>query len=223
MKNILIVDDEPNIIESIKINIEDSYNVYGASSFDQAFDVLLKIDIELIVLDINIPQTSGFEICTEIRSLENYQDLPIVFLSGQINMANQIISYKLGGDHFIEKPVNFKLLIAIVDRLIQKRGEGKKLLTFQNMVLDEAKRELVIDQVPVKLKQKEFLILAVLVKNVDSVVSREMFLKMVWKEDMDISDRVVDAHISNLRKKISNANCLISGVYQEGYKLASKQ
>ena len=223
MKNILIVDDDQDAMDSIGVNLEDKYNIYGAICFEEAMKALDDNDIDVVLLDVNIPNINGFEICTEMRSLERYKNLPIIFVSGQVGTSSQVIGYKLGGDHFIEKPINFNMLEAVIERLLSRDLNSKPKSCFENLTVDHESRELLINGKSIKLKNKEFLIVTFFIKNKDRIVTREQILNAVWKSDTDVSDRVIDTHISNLRKKLGPGNCMIKNIYQEGYKIIKKK
>jgi len=226
MAKILLVDDEPDIVEFLKYNLEQNgYDVIVGHDGLQALKKLSE-NPELIILDIMMPHLNGYEVYNKIRENKNFTDVPIIFLTAKSGETDEIKSLELGASDFIQKPISPKKLIARVKLNLRKNkvdltGNDVKKLEIGPLVIDKEKYVVNIDNVETILPRKEFNLLFFLANNPDRVFSRDVLLKEVWGEDVYVVDRTVDVHIRKIREKLGKHAYLIDTIKGVGYKFKS--
>ncbi|MBL7208935.1 MAG: response regulator transcription factor [Dehalococcoidia bacterium] len=223
MTTILVVDDEPNILELAKLYIEqEGYRVEGVGNGKDALSRLDTAKPALVVLDLMLPDIDGFEVCRQIRKKS---DVPILMLTARKEDVDKIVGLELGADDYLTKPFNPRELVARVKAILRRYQSGLRpgqALQVGNLSIDSARREATIDEEPLRLRTKEFDLLATLAQNVGIVLTREQLLEMVWGTDYYGETRTVDIHINHVRDKISGSNASIETVRGIGYKIVSK-
>ena len=226
MTKILLVDDEPDIVEFLKYNLEQNgYDVIVGHDGLQALKKLSE-NPELIILDIMMPHLDGYEVYHKIRKNKNFTDVPIIFLTAKSGETDEIKSLELGASDFIQKPISPKKLIARVKLNLRKNkvdltGNDVKKLEIGPLVIDKEKYVVNIDNVETILPRKEFNLLFFLANNPDRVFSRDILLKEVWGDDVYVVDRTVDVHIRKIREKLGKHAYLIDTIKGVGYKFKS--
>ena len=223
MSTILVVDDEPNIIELCKLYLEqESYRVEAATNGTEA---LLKLDTvhpTLVILDLMLPDIDGFEVCRQIRKKS---DVPILMLTARKEDVDKIVGLELGADDYLTKPFNPRELTARVKAVLRRYQAGVKpgeILEAGNLRIDLSRHEVTIEGTSVKLRTKEFALLATFAQNLGMVLPREKLLELVWGFDYYGETRTVDVHVNHLREKMAQANVLIETVRSIGYKMVMK-
>lgn len=201
MYQILVVEDDRNthqvICEFLK---EAGYAVTGAYDGDEAVSLFYKGRFELVVLDIMLPKKNGMEVLQEIRSLS---DTPVIMLTALGDEYTQIKSFDLQADEYVTKPFSPIVLVKRVSALLRRsRPIDKTTVCFEGISADFSAYSVTKDGTPISLTTKEIKILKLLIENQGIVLSRMQILDAVWGFDSDISDRIVDTHIKNLRKKL---------------------
>jgi DNA-binding response OmpR family regulator len=223
MTTILVVDDEPNILELAKLYLEqEGYRVEGVGTGNDALSKLGSVKPSLIVLDLMLPDIDGFEVCREIRKKS---DIPILMLTARKEDVDKIVGLEMGADDYLTKPFNPRELIARVKAILRRYKAGLKsgeIIEVGNLRIDPARREATIDGELLKLRTKEFDLLAALAQNQGVVLTRDRLLEIVWETDYYGETRTVDIHINHLRNKLSGANASIETVRGIGYKMTSK-
>ena len=226
MAKILLVDDEPDIIEFLKYNLEQNgYDVIVGHNGLQALKKLSE-NPELIILDIMMPHLDGYEVYNKIRENKNFTDVPIIFLTAKSGETDEIKGLELGASDFIQKPISPKKLIARVKLNLRKNkidltGNDVNKLEIGPLVIDKEKYVVNIDNVETILPRKEFNLLFFLANNPDRVFSRDILLKEVWGDDVYVVDRTVDVHIRKIREKLGKHAYLIETIKGVGYKFKS--
>ena len=226
MTKILLVDDEPDIVEFLKYNLEQNgYDVIVGHDGLQALKKLSE-NPELIILDIMMPHLDGYEVYNKIRENKNFKDIPIIFLTAKSGETDEIKGLELGASDFIQKPISPKKLIARVKLNLRKNkvdltGNDVKKLEIGPLVIDKEKYVVNIDNVETILPRKEFNLLFFLANNPDRVFSRDILLKEVWGDDVYVVDRTVDVHIRKIREKLGKHAYLIDTIKGVGYKFKS--
>lgn len=226
MTKILLVDDEPDIVEFLKYNLEQNgYDVIVGHDGLQALKKLSE-NPELIILDIMMPHLDGYEVYNKIRENKNFTDVPIIFLTAKSGETDEIKSLELGASDFIQKPISPKKLIARVKLNLRKNKvdlTGNDLLKLEigPLVIDKEKYVVNIDNVETIFPRKEFNLLFFLANNPDRVFSRDILLKEVWGDDVYVVDRTVDVHIRKIREKLGKHAYLIDTIKGVGYKFKS--
>jgi len=225
-KTILVVDDEENILELIRYNLEKSgYRVLTAGNGSDAMSVLEENSVDLMVLDLMLPDTDGVEICKKVRNSEKYDQLPIIMLTAKSEEIDRILGLELGADDYMTKPFSVKELAARVKTVLRRSGSnssaGKQLLCIKDLELDLTRHEVKVANVPIELTLKEYDLLKILMMNQGKVLSRNYLLDEIWGYDYFGETRTVDVHIRNIRKKIGDDGLeeYIETVRGVGYKI----
>lgn len=220
MFNILIVDDEIKITQVIKAYLDkEGYNCIVANNGEQALKYFYNNNFDLIILDRMIPDISGEDICKKIRETSMVH---IIMLTAKIEDEDRIDGFNIGCDDYVCKPFNVKELVLRVKAVFRKMGENKDILNFS----DELEINMLSHNVKVRgesviLTNTEYKILLLLAKNPSRVFSREQLLELTIDEHYEKMDRIIDAHIKNLRQKIeldTKKPTIIQTVYGVGYK-----
>jgi len=224
MSKILVVDDEPNIIELAKLYIErEGHQVEGVAN---GLDALTRQSVfkpDLIVLDIMLPDIDGFEVCRQIRMKS---DVPILMLTARKEDIDKIVGLELGADDYLTKPFNPRELVARIKAILRRYQSGLKpsdTIEVGGLRIDLPRHEVTIDGQPMKLRTKEFALLATFAQNLGIVLSREKLLELVWGFDYYGESRTVDVHIKHLREKIAGSGAYIETVRGVGYKMADTE
>ena len=220
MPAILIVDDEQKMREFVALFLRSSkYTVFEAADGRTALNILSKGTIDLIVLDIMLPDISGFDLCSQIRVKSS---VPIIFLTALADEEYQMIGYRVEGDDYITKPFNASILLAKIQRILQRcapLNARSDALTFRGIKLEISSRRVTLDGKPLQLTPKEFDLLLALMQNRGKVLTRTFLLEAIWGYSFAGDSRVVDSHIKKLRSKVSPYSSNIKTVISIGYKL----
>jgi DNA-binding response OmpR family regulator len=218
------VDDEPNIIQLARLYLKrDGYTVTSVSNGQAALDTARSQPIDLIVLDVMLPQVDGFEVCRRLRAEDNA--VPIIMVTARDDDIDKILGLELGADDYLTKPFNPRELVARV-RAVLRRGNSvlqmaQPPLQISDLEINFAGREVHIAGEPVELRTQEFEVLKVLAENKGVVLSREQLLSKAWGFDFYGQTRTVDVHIAQLRRKIAASKVQIETVTGIGYKLVA--
>jgi DNA-binding response OmpR family regulator len=219
-QKVLIVDDEPNIIQLEKMYLErDGYKVIAASDGRMALEIIKSQEPDLVVLDVMLPIIDGFEVCRRLRS--SGHPIPIIMVTARDDDIDKILGLELGADDYLTKPFNPRELVARV-RAVLRRGvanEQQKQIKIGDILIDLAGREVMIQGKPITLRTQEFEVLRVLAENEGIVLTREQLLRKAWGYDFYGQTRTVDVHIAQLRQKIAASQVKIETVTGIGYKL----
>ena len=226
MTKILLINDEPDIVEFLKYNLEQNgYDVIVGHDGLQALKKLSE-NPDLIVLDIMMPHLDGYEVYQKIRENKKFRDVPIIFLTAKSGETDEIKGLELGASDFIQKPISPKKLIARIKLNLRKNrvdltGNDILKLEIGPLVIDKEKYVVNIDKVETIFPRKEFTLLFFLANNPDRVFSREELLKEVWGDNVYVVDRTVDVHIRKIREKLGKHAYLIDTIKGVGYKFKS--
>lgn len=220
---ILIIEDENEITEGIQYFLEDSdYIVEAAKTGLSGLMAAVKNPPSLIILDLNLPDISGFEVCRTLRKDKDFNQVPIVVLTGDNNAADRTKAFDLGADDYIAKPFDFKELLSRVRRKldVSPKGDRPKIdsadIVCGNLLINNQKHEVLIDGNVLKLSSLEFKLLSFLATNVGKLVSRQEILEHVWGS-LSVSERLIDPHILSLRAKMKDCDHSIESIYKGGY------
>jgi len=226
MSKILLVDDEPDIVEFLKYNLEQ--NGYDVIVGHDGLEALKKLseNPDLIILDIMMPHLDGYEVYHKIRENKNFKDVPIIFLTAKSGEIDEIKGLELGASDFIQKPISPKKLIARVKLNLRKdkidlTGSNITKLETGPLIIDRDKYIVSIDNVETVFPRKEFTLLFFLANHPGRVYSRDELLKEVWGDDVFVVDRTVDVHIRKIREKLGKHAHLIDTIKGVGYKFKS--
>ncbi len=220
MQTVLIVDDEPNIIELARLYLErDGYNVEGVTNGQDALSKYNTLNPDLIILDLMLPDIDGFEVCRQIRAKSS---VPILMLTARKEDVDKIVGLELGADDYLTKPFNPRELVARVRAILRRYQMGIKpeeIIEMGNLRIDILRHEVTVAQKPVDLRAKEFDLLVAFARNPGIVLSRERLLELVWGYDYYGETRTVDVHVNHLRGKIAGSGVDIETLRGTGYKI----
>ncbi len=219
---ILIVDDEPAILQLARIYLErEGFHVQEAGDGEAALEVVNRVHPALIVLDVMLPKLDGYEVCRRLRADSN--DVPILMLTARDDDIDKILGLELGADDYLTKPFNPREMVARI-KAILRRGDNKppkesKPIHLGNLEIDPISREVHIDSQTIDLRTQEFELLFTLAKQPGRVFTREQLLQLAWGFDFFGQTRTVDVHIAHLRKKLEGSSVKIETVTGVGYKV----
>ncbi|MDQ3190505.1 MAG: response regulator transcription factor [Bacteroidota bacterium] len=205
---ILLVDDEPDILEFIKYNLEkEGFQVYTASNGKEAIELAEKIIPSLFILDVMMPDMDGVETCSKIRENPKFNNSLIAFLTARNEDYTQIAGFEAGADDYIPKPIKPRVLVSRVKALLRRTtgGTNEAIQTppdLGGIVIDRNKYVIFKDNVEINLPKKEFELLALLASKAGNVFTREVILERVWGGEVVVGDRTIDVHIRKLREKL---------------------
>lgn len=220
MQTILIVDDEPNIIELARLYLErDGYNVVGVTGGQDALSKQITLNPDLIILDLMLPDIDGLDVCRQIRAKSS---VPILMLTARREDVDKIVGLELGADDYLTKPFNPRELVARVKAVLRRYQTGTKpseTIEISDLRIDILRHEVTVAGKPVALRTKEFDLLAAFARNFGIVMSREKLLEVVWGYDYYGGTRTVDVHVNHLRNKIAGSGVDIETLRGTGYKM----
>jgi len=209
-KKLLLVDDEPDILEFLSYNLDKAgYEIHTAQNGVEAISVAKKIQPDLILLDVMMPEMDGMEVCAVLREeVENYYPL-IAFLTSRSEDYSQIAGFDAGADDYITKPIRPRVLVSRVEALL-RRSEGKRSLQPNEaqkesaVQLDRDRFLLILNGKELQLPKKEFDLLELLKNQPGKVFTRDQILSSVWGNETIVGERTIDVHIRKLREKIGD-------------------
>lgn len=220
---ILLVDDEPNIIELAQLYLErEGYRTIIASDGKTALDAVEKQRPALMVLDLMMPEVDGLEVC---RTLKGKKDpVAILMLTARDEDIDKILGLELGADDYLTKPFNPRELVARVKAVLRRSSaqsevKGEEKIQIGDILIDSQRREVRIKGQLVEIRTQEFDLLFTLARHPGIVLTRDQLLDLAWGYDYYGNTRTVDVHVGHLRKKLSESNVKIETVTKVGYKL----
>ena len=227
MKEILIIDDDKGLSFIISEMLEsDGYSVTTAESGEEAFRLLSLHTFHLILLDINLPDTTGLELCSELRRASQ---TPVIFASARTSESDRIAGFDIGGDDYLPKPYSMKELLSRVNALIRRSygfSEQEKIISFGNISVNAAARTVTKNGAPVSLSLREFDLLKYLCEHKNSAISKDKLLSEVWGAFSEVEQSTLTVHIRWLREKLEENPAqpeYIKTVYKVGYMLEVKE
>ncbi|MDT7828494.1 response regulator transcription factor [Pricia sp. S334] len=218
---ILLVDDEPDILEIVGYNLtSEGYQVYTAKNGVEGVALAKKKRPHLIILDVMMPEMDGMEACEKIRAIEGMEHAIIAFLTARGEDYSQVAGLEAGADDYITKPIRPKVLVskvkALLRRLKEDDGPQDDIVKVGNIEINREEYKVVNDGVELVLPRKEFELLALLTSKPNKVFKRETILDRVWGSEVVVGGRTIDVHIRKLREKIGEQHFkTVKGV---GYK-----
>lgn len=229
-QNILVVDDDDHIIDVISFALKnEGFEINRASNGLEALDRIKSASIDLIVLDIMMPEMDGIELCKQIRKDSN---LPIIFLSSKDEEIDRILGLELGGDDYLTKPFSPRELVARVRAILRRslytqpdsvRNEpARKKILYGDLTVDFDEYKIFWKQQEIMLTVTEFGLISTLVQRPGKVFTRDELVKLAYKDNVIVSDRTIDSHIRRVRNKLKAAGGEpLQTVHGFGYKLGS--
>ena len=203
---ILLVDDEPDIVEIIRFNLEQNgYQISTASDGLEAIKVAEKEIPHLIIMDVMMPNLDGIEACERLRQDDRFSDTIIMFLTARGEDYSYVAAFDAGADDYVTKPIKPKVLVSKVKGLLRrlKEKESKNVIVFNKLIIDRDAYKVINEDKELSLPRKEFELLFLLASKPGKVFTREKIMDKVWGGDV-VGDRTIDVHIRKLREKIGN-------------------
>ena len=227
MKDILIIDDDKDLSFIISEMLESyGYNVTCAESCEQAFDLLSQKSFSLILLDINLPDGTGFEVCSELRKASG---VPVIFASARTSENDRINGFDIGGDDYLPKPYSMKELLSRVNALMRRAygyKSSEKTLSFGDVAVNLTARTVTKKGAPVSLSLREFDLLSYLCENKNTAIPKDKLISEVWGAFSQVEPSTLAVHIRWLREKLEENPAepmYIKTVYKVGYMLEVKE
>ena len=221
-EKILVVEDEKDILELVKYNLErEGYDVLALHSAEEALKRLSKELPDLIILDLMLPGMDGLETCRLIKQETKTRDIPIIILTAKSEESDVIVGLQLGADDYVTKPFSPKVLLARIKAVLRRLSQKdlpREVKRIGELNIDILKHKVAYQGKAIDLTTIEFNILEFLSRSPGRVFSRDQIMDNVWKEGKFIIDRAVDVHIRGLRKKLDKAADFIETVRGVGYR-----
>lgn len=219
MKKILIVEDEMEIRNILKLYLlKEGYDVTEAEDGEVAIKLFYEKPFDLVILDIMLPKKDGWSV---LREIKKYSSVPVMILSARDDDDDELFGFEIGTDEYITKPFNNKILLARIKALIKNTSNNTDhIIELGKIIINDTSHTVTVDGEEVILAPKEYELLIYLIKNHKIALSRDKMLTEVWGYDFPGSDRTIDTHIKNLRKKLGE-EC-IKTVRGIGYKFEIK-
>ena len=218
-RKVLVVDDEKLIVKGIRFSLEqDGMDVDCAYDGQEALDLIQKNEYDVVLLDVMLPDESGYDIVRKLRKRPATQDIPIIMVTAKTTEMDMIKGLDGGADDYIKKPFSIMELITRVKALLRRTAkEEPKLLKLDDLVIDHERHVVTVNNEPVDLTYKEYELLRLLMGSQGIVMTREVIMRSVWDTDFEGETRTVDMHIKTLRHKLGDYGSRIKTVRNVGY------
>ena len=224
VQTILLVDDEPDIVEFLQYNLEkEGYKVFTAKDGLEGVEMAQKVSPDLILMDVMMPRMDGIEACQNIRNELQLNSPLIAFLTSRAEDYSQVAGFEAGADDYITKPIRPRLLISKVEALLRRAGRMTNVtaeITTSSLVVNREKFLVYTQEEELQLPKKEFELLELLASRPGKVFTREQILSTVWGDETIVGERTIDVHIRKLREKLGES--YIRTIKAVGYTFSEK-
>ena len=205
---ILLVDDEPDVIEIIRYNLDqEGYKLYTASNGKEAVEKAKKKLPHLIIMDVMMPKMDGIEACEQLRNDIRFNDTIIMFLTARGEDYSYVAAFDAGADDYVTKPIKPKVIVSKVKALLRrlkKEEQTPEKIQIGKLIIDREQYEVTHMDKSFSMPRKEFELLYLLASNPDKVVKRDKIMEIVWGSEVVVGDRTIDVHIRKLREKVGD-------------------
>ena len=227
MKTVLVVDDEKDIVQLIRYNLErEGFRVESASDGDEALVKASDVKPDVILLDIMLPSKDGYEVIKSLNQNERTARIPVIFLTAKSAEFDEVLGLELGADDYIVKPISPRKLVSRIRAVLRRyeavKNDEMRNIDFGKVVIDRESYMVTVSGEQVFFPRKEFEILYYLASHEGKVVSRETLLSRVWGSDVYVGDRTVDVHIRKIREKLGDYAEMIETIKGVGYKFKAE-
>ncbi len=220
MKKILIIDDEPDILEFLKYNLnKEGYDTYIASNGVDGLNMAMGIIPDLIILDVMMPEMDGIETCKIIKEIPTLRKTIIIFLSARGEDYSQIAGLESGADDYIVKPIRIRILVERIKAILRRvpdDDDNENKIFIDDLVIDKNRYTVTKEDTTFNLPKKEFELLYLLAEKPKRVFTRREIFNVVWEGDINTGNRTIDVHIRKIREKIGEE--FIKTIKGVGYK-----
>jgi DNA-binding response OmpR family regulator len=224
MKTILVVDDERNIVDLVRLYLEkEGFAVVAAGDGEEALALVRRHDPDLVILDLMLPRIDGLEVCRQIRRAG---DTPVLMLTARSDDIDAIVGLELGADDYVTKPFNPRALVARVKAILRRTeatNRGGRPIEVGSLRMDPRRREATVHERRLDLRAREFDLLVALARDPGVVLTRDALLEDVWGTDFPGETRTVDVHVAEVRKKLGEDGPAIETLRGIGYRLVPPQ
>jgi len=224
---VLVVDDEPDVIDLIRYSLEQAgLKVESATSGAEALLSARKLEPQLILLDVMLPEMDGLEVCKAFKADPRTAGIPIIMVTAKSGEIDRVIGLELGADDYVTKPFSPRELVLRVKKRLQQAAPGgppKETFRFGPLAVDVARHQVTVRSKRIELTAKEFKLLVALIERAGRVQSRDQLLRDVWEYDAPIDTRTVDTHVRRLREKLGSAARHLDTVRGVGYRFVERQ
>ena len=213
---VLVVDDEELIRQVLKeYLLLENYQVYEASNGLEAIDIVSKVDIDFIIMDIMMPKMDGYQAIKEIKKIKK---VPVLLLSARSEEIDKLLGFEIGVDDYVTKPFSPKEVVARIKAISKRYNTKNDIYIIDKLVIDDVAHEVKIDNKPIILTPKEYDLLKYFVTNQNIALTREQLINNVWGYDFYGDDRTIDTHIKTLRQHLGIYGDYIKTIRKVGYK-----
>lgn len=221
-QTILLIEDQPDFQTLIRGALPD-HRILGALSAEEGLRILKQNPIDLVLLDLNLPDKNGLRLLSELRGDLEKPPIPVMCITGESGIQEKVTAFELGAEDYIVKPFDLLELKARVEAKLRKTAVSLPSIRLGSLRIDPESHQVMIDRAggttDAGLTQTEFKLLSLFAKNPGKAFSRPEILKSVWGQSIAVSDRVIDVHLCSLRKKIKGARVMIQSIAGTGYRL----
>ena len=221
-KKILVIEDETDIRELLAYNLDrEGFKVVAAANGEEAFEALRGEALQLVVLDLMLPDVSGLEICRYIRRDSALRTLPVIMLTAKGEEVDRIVGFELGADDYVTKPFNIREVILRVKAVLARSKTAPasgKAIRRGPLTIDPEQYEVTVDGRPLSLTATEFRLLRHLAAHPGHAQNRDELLDIIWGEEKFVTPRTVDTHIRRLREKLGPAGEMLQTLRGVGYR-----
>ena len=219
---ILVVDDEPDILELVRLNLsQDGHSVDTAANGEEAMERMQKNPPDLVILDLMLPDLPGTDICREMRRDPALKDIPVIMLTAKGNELDRVVGFELGADDYVTKPFSPRELLLRVKAILRRRrttNSPSSKIEYGEIVIDVERHRCRVAELELSLTAKEFGLLSALMSRPGRVMTRERLLEQVWGDDTFVSLRTIDTHMKRLREKLGASGTIIDTIRGAGYR-----
>ena len=227
-EKILIVEDDQHIAKLVKYNLQKAgFDCLHVVTGEDAFNILDRQKIDLIILDIMLPKMDGFEVCRHLRQEKHFATIPVIMLTAKGEEVDRVVGFEMGADDYMVKPFSPRELVLRI-KAILKRGRpqmesSKDILELCDLRVDIPRHKVTINGKEIKLTAMEFKLLATLMQRKGRLQSRDQLLSDVWDLESDVTTRTIDTHIKRLRQKLGHSGELVETVRGHGYRFHEEE
>ncbi len=219
---ILIVDDEPDVIEILRFHLNGAgFEVTASENGKDALQKARRLKPDLIVLDLMLPEMDGLEVCKCLRRDPTTENIPVLMLTARAGEIDRVLGLEIGADDYVVKPFSPRELVLRIKKLLQRSPaaeESPSSYRYQALLVDLSRHRVTVDGVAVELTATEFKLLSMLIRNRGRVQTRDRLLQEVWGYLSDVDTRTVDTHMRRLREKLGKAASYLETVRHVGYR-----
>jgi two-component system phosphate regulon response regulator PhoB len=224
---VLVIDDEKDLLELVRYNLtKEGYDVIAAQKGEAGLEIAFQHKPDLILLDVMMPGMDGLEVCRRLRGDERTGRIPLIMLTARGAESDRVVGLELGADDYVTKPFSPRELIArvrAVMRRVHAAAEPREVRRHGDLVLDSARHEVTYRGKPIPLTATEFRILEYLLSRPGRVLSRSDILESALGDDVAVTDRTVDVHVTAIRRKLGRAGELLETVRGFGYRFREEK